>query len=642
MRGTSRKVALLVAVAALAGCGDGHAIVVRFGAGASAEGARGVELDLTRSCGTGSQPWEAPESALESLRFRADEPPPRLGRVRPGTYALRARVRDETCAIVAAGCAEIDVKPFDDGTPLEVVVEPVDGPPCDPAVGCVGGLCEGPADADGDGDVDGDADGDDDGDVDADVDGCPSTPGWTRSIGAGQLPGPEVALGPDGSLVIIGHFPGTVDLDPGPGVVEHSSTEELTLYVLKLDGQGRYLWSGTIDGSGVFLGQALSVTDVGDVVIVGHFENTVDLDPGPGVDEHTSEGLSDIFIVRLDGDGALRWARTAGGPRDDWAMGVDVGGEDLIAVSGLFTGAADLSPGPSVDSRVAEALDDAFVMLLDGGGEAQWIRTFPGDGEGLASQVALTYDASTDHLRAVTTAGEFMSTMDLDPGPGENEVSKEGNFTGFVASFVADGELDWAHVVGGFEISDRTLFTNLVSAPGADLVATGYYEGWVDLLPGMAEDLHYSRDGSSDLFVLRLSSSGERQWAVETGGPGADFVSDADIAPDGSVVLVGTHADGFDFDPGPDEILGDALGFTDGYILRLDPDGHHDWGRSISSILVDTASGVAVSPEGWLAVTGVFTAPFDFDPGPCVDEHDNAVTGSSYFSRLLRDGFYDR
>jgi hypothetical protein len=45
----------------------------------------------------------------------------------------------------------------------------------------------------------------------------------------------------------------------------------------------------------------------------GYFTDTVDFDPGTGVMNLTSAGETGIFILKLDANGNLLWAKSFGG-----------------------------------------------------------------------------------------------------------------------------------------------------------------------------------------------------------------------------------------------------------------------------------------------------------------------------------------
>ena len=56
---------------------------------------------------------------------------------------------------------------------------------------------------------------------------------------------------------------------------------------------------------------------LGNVYVTGLFDGTADLDPGPGIDNHTSNGNWDIYLSKFDASGNFLWARTWGGNDDD-------------------------------------------------------------------------------------------------------------------------------------------------------------------------------------------------------------------------------------------------------------------------------------------------------------------------------------
>ena len=60
-------------------------------------------------------------------------------------------------------------------------------------------------------------------------------------------------------------------------------------------------WGITLDGSN-------------NIYMCGHFQGTIDLDPGPGVDSHSTSGDSDCYVVKLTSDGDYIWGNSWGGP----------------------------------------------------------------------------------------------------------------------------------------------------------------------------------------------------------------------------------------------------------------------------------------------------------------------------------------
>jgi len=60
-----------------------------------------------------------------------------------------------------------------------------------------------------------------------------------------------------------------------------------------------YSWTKTMGGTSIDFGYSAAVDGSGNVYVTGFFEATVDFDPGPGTDSHTSAGDYDIFLTKF-------------------------------------------------------------------------------------------------------------------------------------------------------------------------------------------------------------------------------------------------------------------------------------------------------------------------------------------------------
>ncbi|MEZ4451971.1 MAG: hypothetical protein R3B09_21085 [Nannocystaceae bacterium] len=155
-----------------------------------------------------------------------------------------------------------------------------------------------------------------------------------------------------------------VDFDPGPDVAELTNAGSYDVFLL------RFLDDGTLvsaqqfasDGHDNLWGLATDCDD--DLVVAGHFNSVIDLDPGDGVAMHTSAGNADAFVVRLGGDGAYKWSQSWGGTDYDQINAVVIGPGRRIDVAGRFTGTADLEPGAGVTQVVSKGQSDDFFAIL--------------------------------------------------------------------------------------------------------------------------------------------------------------------------------------------------------------------------------------------------------------------------------------
>ncbi len=173
---------------------------------------------------------------------------------------------------------------------------------------------------------------------------------WSRTFGSSSgrsETGTAITFDAAGDVLVTGYFSGTMDLGGGswtsaglcfapPGQCFSDA------FVAKYSGvDGSHVWSRQLGGTGLDEGHGIAVDAVGDVFVVGMFENTVNFGGSP----LTSAGSEDIFIAKYSGiDGSHLWSRRMGGASIDDAAAVAVDGADVV-VTGYFAGAGGSVPG---------------------------------------------------------------------------------------------------------------------------------------------------------------------------------------------------------------------------------------------------------------------------------------------------------
>jgi hypothetical protein len=94
-------------------------------------------------------------------------------------------------------------------------------------------------------------------------------------------------------VVVTGSFEGAVDFGGG----ELVSAGAADVFVATYSADGRFVWARAFGGPGSDRGLSAAFDAVGDVLLAGSFEGTVDFGAGP----LTSAGATDIFLVRISG-----------------------------------------------------------------------------------------------------------------------------------------------------------------------------------------------------------------------------------------------------------------------------------------------------------------------------------------------------
>ena len=217
-------------------------------------------------------------------------------------------------------------------------------------------------------------------------------------------------------------------------------------------------------------------------------------------------GAGPVFAARLDGDGALAWARFSGGGVPGQGYGVAHDAAGAVAVTGYVNGVAtfgnDVNGAPvSIDP----AMGRAFVARWDVAGRLLWALPIGGlAGEGDAIAVAASGAIVTTGLfqgQARFGAGEAAPTLLADSS------GREGCY---LAAFTPGGATMWARRFVGIGVHPW----RLRAAPDGDLLMASSFGGGVVLDPDGAAPLTIFASGSTDALFARIAADGALRWAT--------------------------------------------------------------------------------------------------------------------------------
>jgi hypothetical protein len=451
--------------------------------------------------------------------------------------------------------------------------------------------------------------------------------GWAQTWGGtGSDTGAGVAVDSSGNTYVTGQFQGTVDFDPGPGVDEHTAVLYADAFLSKFDSNGDFQWALTWSANG---GAGVAVDGSSNIYVAGTFIDTVDFDPGPGTDNHSSHGHSDFFLSKFDSDGDFQWALTWGGPDVEYQHGIAVDDSDNVYFAGGFCSTVDFDPGPGTDNQSAGGWRAFCLSKFDSNGDYQWARTWGGGFSYHNSAVGATADNSGNAY----VVGHFYGNVDFDPGPGTDYHSPNGEYDACLSKFDSNGDFQWALTWGGSECESA----NGVAAYDPDnIYVTGGFKGTVDLDPGAGIEEH-SSNGGTDAFVSKFDASGDFQWALTWGGSDHDYAGNIAAYDPDNIYITGGFRGTVDLDPGPGVDDHTSNGEYDASLSKFDSSGDYQWALTWGGLFDDPVYGIAMYNLDSIYVTGYFQETVDFDPGPGVDEHTSNGDFDAFLSKFLSD-----
>jgi len=123
---------------------------------------------------------------------------------------------------------------------------------------------------------------------------------WAKSFGyspAHLIKGS--AVDEFGNIYSIGHYLGTMDFDPGPGIFELESYGLWDIFIQKLDSSGDFCWANAFGGKDFDDCRDIRLSDDDAIFLTGYFQDTAWFN---GIPESRliSNGKKDIFLLKLD------------------------------------------------------------------------------------------------------------------------------------------------------------------------------------------------------------------------------------------------------------------------------------------------------------------------------------------------------
>jgi hypothetical protein len=349
---------------------------------------------------------------------------------------------------------------------------------------------------------------------------------------------------------------------------------------------------------------SITLDTIGNIIIGGSFRGTIDLDPGAGVINVTTQG-KEAFLVKLDTQGNLIWAKHWGGAISSdenriYTMTLD--DSDNIIIGGGYSGTSDLDPGSGTFTTTASYLEDAYIIKLDSDGAFLWAVAFGGDEVGSRDIVkALAVDGSGN----IVASGGFYGDV------------AAYNLTGsgiFYIKLDASGDMIWAKQT---ESNWSVIYTNSMKLDAAgNIYMVGGFVGTCDFDPGTGVYNITTSGGFFDIFILKLNASGDFVWAGGFGGPeGLDTGYSIELDNQGYLYVTGNYKGETDFDLGVGEFIITPM-YIDMFILKLDTDGDFVYANTFGSTPNGATIGKSIFSDGSGNVyfTGTFENTTDFDP----------------------------
>lgn len=258
-----------------------------------------------------------------------------------------------------------------------------------------------------------------------------------------------------------------------------------------------------------------------------------------------------------------------------------------------------------------------------------WAEIVGGEGEDVTR--AMTVDGEGNSY----LTGYFSDTSYFGSGTHEVEVVSNGAFDIFVTKTSPSGELLWVKAIGA---DSDDYGTGIKVDENGNVFVTGVYQNTVNFNP--QDEYLMTSTGFLDIFIMKLDSEGDFQWAKSVGGIEYEESTGIGTDADGNVYVGGYFYNEMDFDPSDDEFTMEPNGIGDGFVMKLNNEGNFQWAKRIAdgfSLLLS----MEVMPDGQIFAAGNFQDSCDFDPSDTGEFIVTAGEGSMDIFVLQLDNMGD-
>jgi Beta-propeller repeat len=301
-------------------------------------------------------------------------------------------------------------------------------------------------------------------------------------------------------------------------------------------------------------------------IAVDSFGNSFITGSTRGAFARASAGNYDVFVIKVSTSSSVAtelWRYQTGTSSSELSYGIAVDSSGNSFITGYTSGAL-------IGSNAGSS--DIFVIKLASGGSELWRYQTGTSSSDYSYGIAV--DSSGNSFITGYTSGALIGS---NAGPSNYYYADI-----FVIKLDSNGSELWRYQTG----TPTQDYSNgiAVDSSGNSLI-TGYTSG----------ALIGSNAGSSDIFVIKLDSSGSELWRYQTGTPTQDYSHDIAVDSSGNSFITGrTYGN----------LIGSGARSLDIFVIKLDSSGSELWRYQTGTSSSDESYGIAVDSSGNAVIAG--------------------------------------
>lgn len=382
--------------------------------------------------------------------------------------------------------------------------------------------------------------------------------------------------------------------------------------------------------------RGLAVDNLGNVFTAGAFNDVCWFGKKDWVFKGQSQGESDMFVQKTDRDGTPLWKYSTGGTTMDAALSIAVDTTGAIYVAGVFSGTVEFDNRRTKTHKLSSLGKAGFLLKLGNDGFFRWVRPFGLNARSVVNAISI------DNNNDVIVTGSFQRQGDFNSDLNDTLLFiPKGGSDVFVAKLDEKGRFLWGNTFGGRAVDE---VSSIAIDSKNSILLSGPFKGATDLDPG--NDSFVLDFGTGQFgYLSKLTKDGDFLWAKGYGHQRSCYAEACAVDAYDNIYLSGSFWGEVDCNPGGIGGTEVSEGNGDIFLFKTKADGSFLWSRSFGGKAnSDFLRGIAVSRDGNICLTGTYSGPVDFDPGPdtyWVDPMSNWYSQDAFVASFSKDGdFY--
>lgn len=384
---------------------------------------------------------------------------------------------------------------------------------------------------------------------------CEGTVQWVQTIGS---TGDEYAyqarmsMDKQGNIYVASGFTGSCTFNSANNSTKTvSSNGNYDIYIAKYDNGGNVQWVKSFGSSAEDVAYDIVNDDNNNVYITGQFSNNVSF----GSTSLSSSGGFDVFVLKLDEKGNIKWVTQGSGAADDAGIGIAVDSKHNAIVSGI-AGPNNTVSFNGISSQYC-GHNTGFVAKLDTNGDCQWMESMYSTSQG-GNWITVAVDNNNNIYLGGLVGGT--STATSEDGNNYSGGSIPGKDNLAIAKYDTLGNLIWFVSEGSGTSGTRTEAYGIkMSKDNSKLYVAAYTEGSISLG-------NYSNNfqGTADAIVAAIDTSGNFLWADYIAGKGANYGLAVAVDKSDNVYTCGQFSNSYTIN----NVTTTSVGGQDGYVIK--------------------------------------------------------------------------